>query len=438
MKSACFYKRMEAYLGDEFPRFKELMEQPHYQSIFFNTLKAPLQTLVREVDFEIEATDYNPFSYYIKHDSIGKTIQNDLGLFYPQEVSASIPAQVLNPRKGSIVVDMCSAPGGKSINLANILEDDGLLISNEYEYKRATILVSNLERMGISNVIVTNKNGEDLAKALKGYADYVLLDAPCSGEGMIRKQPTILDDYNLGNIELCHNRSLELIENAYDILKENGEMVYSTCTYAIEENEAVVYEFLKKHPDVELLDIDHSYPRRGLKYQDLDSSKLVRFTPLDKTEGQFIAHFKKRGENTTAKIKNKKAISNKLIEKFLEDQIDLKNYYIYEQNEKYYLALKEMPDLGRNVLRYGIALGEIRKNVFYPEHHFYRSNILNEHMLHLIDIDDEDYSKIISGNSIYKDVKNGYYALTYKHYPLSFTKVSNGECKNKYPKGLRR
>lgn len=438
MNQACFYKRMEEYLGDEFPRFKELMALPHHQSIFLNTLKGPKQFLLREVDFEIEPSDYNPFNYYMKHDSIGKTYQNDLGLFYPQEMSASIPAQVLNPKKGSLVVDMCSAPGGKSINLANILEDDGLLISNEYEYKRATILVSNLERMGISNVIVTNKNGNDLAKCLKGMADYVLLDAPCSGEGMIRKQPSILEEYSLANIELCHHRSLELIENAYDILKQGGEMVYSTCTYAIEENEAVIYEFLKKHPDMELLDIDHSYPRRGLAYEDLDSSKMVRFTPLDKTEGQFIAKLKKHGESESIKFKYKKTISSKIIEKFIKDQLDLDEYYIYEQNDKYYLALQALPDLGRNVLRYGIALGEIRKNNFFPEHHFYRSNILNQHMLHIIDINDEEYAKLISGNSIFRDVPNGYYALTYKHYPLSFTKVSNGECKNKYPKGLRR
>ena len=429
---------MEGYLGDEFPRFKALMQEKHHQSIFFNLAKAPLQMLLREVNFEIEHSDYSNLTYYFNCDSIGKTYQNDLGLFYPQEMSASIPAQVLNPKQGSLVVDMCAAPGGKSINLASLMGDEGLLISNEYEYKRATILVSNLERMGISNVIVTNKNGQDLANNLKGLADYVLLDAPCSGEGMIRKQPAILDEYNLGNIELCQSRQLELIENAYDILKQDGEMVYSTCTYAMEENEMVVYEFLKKHPDMELLDIDHKYPRRGLAYKDLESEKLVRFTPLDKTEGQFIAHFRKHGESVKAKVKNKKVVKNKLIEDFIKDQLDLDEYYIYEQNDKYYLALQPLLDLGRNVLRYGIALGEIRKNVFYPEHHFYRSNILNEHMLHIIDLNDEEYEKIISGNSIYRDEKNGYYALTYKHFPLSFTKLSNGECKNKYPKGLRR
>ena len=283
-----FYNRMQDIYKDEYDEFLKALEDKPISSFYINSLKDSKENILHEIGFKYKEGRYNPDSYYYEDVQIGKTIANDLGLIYPQEMSASIPSLILNPKENSCIVDMCSAPGGKSINLACISKDSGILISNEYEYKRAMILTSNLERMGISNVIVTNKNGDDLAVSLMGVADYVLLDAPCSGEGMIRKNHEIIDNYSMDNIELCSLRQKQLIENAYDILKEGGYLVYSTCTYAKEENEDIVHDFLKRHEDMELMTIDNRFIRRGI-----NDPNMVRFTVLDGTEGQFVSLMRK-------------------------------------------------------------------------------------------------------------------------------------------------
>ena len=427
-----FFDRMKNIFKDEFDQFKVNLNEVHQPAFFLNELKADKNDILDMIDFEYRVSDYSSRSYYHNIDYIGKTIVNELGLIYPQEMSASIPAQVLNPGEKTIIVDMCSAPGGKTINLANISKDNALLISNEYEYKRAMILVSNIERMGISNIIVTNKSGDELAKNLFNTADYVLLDAPCSGEGMIRKNRSILEEYTLANVELCARRQNDLIENAYDILKCGGYLVYSTCTYSKEENEDVINAFLKRHDDMEVLMIDEKYPRRGI-----GNDKCVRFSVLEHTEGQFIALLKKKGDNLPSNITYRKTIKNKLVEAFIRDQLDLDDYYLYEQNGFFYLSLVPLIEMNRNVLRYGIFIGEIKKNIFHPAHHLYRSNKLRKHFKKVIDLNHEEYINYLKGLSVYKEADNGYHLLTYKGYAFSYTKVSNNELKNKYPKGLR-
>ena len=421
---------MQDIYKDEYDEFLKALEDKPISSFYINSLKDSKENILHEIGFKYKEGRYNPDSYYYEDVQIGKTIANDLGLIYPQEMSASIPSLILNPKENSCIVDMCSAPGGKSINLACISKDSGILISNEYEYKRAMILTSNLERMGISNVIVTNKNGDDLAVSLMGVADYVLLDAPCSGEGMIRKNHEIIDNYSMDNIELCSLRQKQLIENAYDILKEGGYLVYSTCTYAKEENEDIVHDFLKRHEDMELMTIDNRFIRRGI-----NDPNMVRFTVLDGTEGQFVSLMRKNSAGFSKNMTYKKPVRNKIIEEFIKENLCLDEYYVYEQNGYYYMSLKPLWDLGKNVLRYGIYIGEIKKNIFYPSHNLFRSNALRNCFKKVIELNDEEYLKYRSGLNLYHEDANGYYLLTYHGY--AYTKATKGDLKNKYPKGLR-
>ena len=417
-----FYNRMQDIYKDEYDEFLKALEDKPISSFYINSLKDSKENILHEIGFKYKEGRYNPDSYYYEDVQIGKTIANDLGLIYPQEMSASIPSLILNPKENSCIVDMCSAPGGKSINLACISKDSGILISNEYEYKRAMILTSNLERMGISNVIVTNKNGDDLAVSLMGVADYVLLDAPCSGEGMIRKNHEIIDNYSMDNIELCSLRQKQLIENAYDILKEGGYLVYSTCTYAKEENEDIVHDFLKRHEDMELMTIDNRFIRRGI-----NDPNMVRFTVLDGTEGQFVSLMRKNSAGFSKKMTYKKPVRNKIIEEFIKENLCLDEY----------MSLKPLWDLGKNVLRYGIYIGEIKKNIFYPSHNLFRSNALRNCFKKVIELNDEEYLKYRSGLNLYHEDANGYYLLTYHGYAFAYTKATKGDLKNKYPKGLR-
>lgn len=437
MVNALFSKRMQELMGERYEDFIKTLDQKAIRSLYYNTLKADKNTIRSFLDFPVMGSRFNPDCDYYDTDQIGKTIANDLGLIYPQELSASLPALVLAPKGNKLIVDMCSAPGGKSINLLNIDHEEGLLVSNEFDYKRASVLVSNLERIGAGNVIITNKDTSSLAEILQGQADYVLLDAPCSGEGMIRKNPSVLDNYGLGNIQKCAALQKNLLDDAYTMLKDGGYMVYSTCTYAKEENEDNVAYFLAKHPDMSLLPID-KFPDHGSNFYSWGSA-VARFTPLDQTEGQFMALFCKHQSAASFKpLRYLKTSDQPLVKKFIADQLDIDDYYLYCFNDRYYLSLRPLIDLGDHVIRYGIFVGTLKKQIFIPEHHFYRANILKDHYRKVIEITDDEFSAYRQGLSIYRwDLPNGYYALFYHGYPFSFSKCSDGELKNKYPKGLR-
>ena len=431
-----FYERMKDIYLDRYDEFKKKLDEEPIKTFFYNTLKEDKEKITALIDFKIVSSKLNEACAYYEDVQIGKTIVNDLGLIYPQELSATLPAKVLDPKGDVLIVDMCAAPGGKSIDLLNINKEQGLLISNEYEFKRAEALVSNLERIGGASVIITNKDTRTLSEELSGRADYVLLDAPCSGEGMARKNKDIISHYSLNNVLKCATLQKELLDDAYRLLKQGGYLVYSTCTYAKEENEDNVSAFLSKHPDMELLKIDLGEDLYRLNYPKI-SDKVIRLSPLNNTEGQFIALFKKHGESVPAKVKYLKSVSHKLVESFIKEQLDLDKYYLYELKDRYYLSLRPLYDLKDKVIRYGIYAGELKKNIFLPSHHFYRIASLKDRYKKVLELDDEEYLKYRKGQSIFKDVSNGYWALFYKGEPFSFTKVVNKELKNKYPKGLR-
>lgn len=198
-----------------------------------------------------------------------------------QEPSASSAVEVLDVQEGDWVLDMCAAPGGKSTQIAAKLQHSGLLVSNEIEAKRAAVLMSNMERLGFSECMITNARPDELAKEMGGWFDKVLVDAPCSGEGMFKKHAKAMDDWSVEHVASCAMRQKLILESAYETLKEEGILVYSTCTYSMEENEEVIYAFLKHHEDMELLDCQVNFGRSGFSYRDLDVTKVRRIFPMD-------------------------------------------------------------------------------------------------------------------------------------------------------------
>ena len=415
-----FIQRSKEYFKKDYQLFIECLNKPATHGFFLNTKKASREEILKMLDFEYEETSLTSSSFYSKTDNIGKTVAYELGLIYPQGIEASLPSLMPDVDSVKVCLDMCAAPGGKSINILNRLSDDSLLISNDYQYKRAQILSSNLERLGFGNVIITNKDSDTLAKELRNTCDLVVLDAPCSGEGMIRKYPEILDEWSINNIESLASLQSELLENAYKCLKNNGQILYSTCTFAKEEDENQIDSFLKKHPDMYLV------------------GETKKYSFIDNLEGQFMALLKRNNSNDTNSRKTKKTIKNQLIDSFIKDNLDIDEYYLYQNNGHYYLSFIPLFDLGSNVMKYGIYLGDIINNRFEPNHHLYRVTCLKDKFKYSYSLNDDEYKKYISGLEIRIAKDDHYYLLTYNSYQVRFGKCSKGQLKNKYPKGLRR
>ena len=425
-----FVKRAEEYFADESQSFLKLLAEKPTQGFFLNTRKAGKDEIDDLLDFEYHRSQLTDDSYYHNEENIGKSIAYELGLIYPQEIAASLTTKFIDRKDVKIVVDMCAAPGGKTINVLNRLDPDVLCISNDVKHDRSLVLSSNLERCGLDNVIVTSKDTAKLADELQEKADIVILDAPCSGEGMIRKYPEILEDYSLKNIDSLARLQSELLQDAYKLLAPGGQLIYSTCTYAFEEDEDQISSFLEKNSDMSLIPIDLP-----------SSSKLpgtVKLSPLNDTEGQFFALMRKKGIKNDMNLRYLKPVKDRTVEDFLQENLILDEYYLYKNNDRYYLSLMPLIDLKNNVLKYGINIGEIRNRRFEPNHNLYRANSLRGLYRYRYDLNEEEYTRFISGNEFRVDLSNNYYLITYKGHSLGFGKCSGGIMKNKYPKGLRR
>ncbi|WP_418544779.1 RsmB/NOP family class I SAM-dependent RNA methyltransferase, partial [Hominenteromicrobium sp.] len=243
---AAFEKRMQDMLGAEYTAFRASYNEPHKRGIRLNTVKCTKEQLERVLPFTLVQTPFSPLSFYAPTDTKMAALPlYHAGAFYSQEPSASSAVTLLAPEPGDKVLDLCAAPGGKSTQIAALTGDTGLLWSNEVVRNRAAILSSNLERMGVRNTVVSSVYPEMLAEKLGGYFDKVLVDAPCSGEGMFRRDPVAVQEWSPEHVETCAVRQLAILSSAAQCVREGGILVYSTCTFSTEENEGVVQKFLE-------------------------------------------------------------------------------------------------------------------------------------------------------------------------------------------------
>ncbi len=286
------------------------------------------------------------------------------GFFYIQEPSASSAVTILDPKPGMKVLDMCAAPGSKSTQISEMLEQDGLLVANEIHPTRARVLLENIERCGSANTIVLNNDPQDISKAFPEFFDMVLCDAPCSGEGMFRKEDQAVEQWSLENVQACAVRQSCILDEAYKCLKPGGTMVYSTCTFAMEENEKCMLKFVQEHPDMHLVPIEVNFGRKAF---DLGSHTdyARRIFPMDGGEGHFIAKLHKDGEPTesTKKVMQSQPLPKEAKEFF--DTFFVKQYpYYFVKNDKVYGGIQPFYEVGKcHLLRHQVFLGEIEKNL---------------------------------------------------------------------------
>ncbi|MBQ2944354.1 MAG: RsmB/NOP family class I SAM-dependent RNA methyltransferase [Ruminococcus sp.] len=443
-----FFSRISNLLSpEELEIFKNEYKKPSYRGVRVNTLKCSADKPLGLVD-GIEAEQVTPFckdGFYIPADCTfgGNHPLHHAGAVYFQEPSAMSAAQVLAPQRGDKVLDLCAAPGGKSTQLASMLNGTGLLWSNEIVKSRANILLSNIERCGVKNAVVSSCNPEVLCEALEGFFDKVLVDAPCSGEGMFRRDENAKNEWSAEHSDSCATRQLKILESAKKALREGGVLVYSTCTFSYAENEGVVERFLAENPDFELEDCGEKFGRRTL------SGFACRIFPMDGGEGHFVARLKKKTSSDFYGFYHSEAIQptpKKQIPTFVCDFLKSTFYDTspYERlllhGDKVYALPADCPDIkGKGVLRAGVYVGNIKKNYFEPEHHLFMSaDINNVKQVVDLSLDDERVTRFLKGEEIpVEDTFKGYTAVAVEGVITGFGKVSSGRLKNKYPKGLR-
>lgn len=426
-----FEEKYQRLLGKEAASFFSTFDQEPISAFRTNPLK------------EGQLTFSNPISetnwgYYGKVS--GKSPEHVTGLVYSQEPAAQMVAQIAHPREGMKVLDLAAAPGGKSTHLLSYLNNTGLLVSNEINNKRSKILVENIERFGARNVLVTNESAERLAKVFSSFFDLIVLDAPCSGEGMFRKQPDAMDYWSLDYPAQCAALQREILEDAVKMLANGGELVYSTCTWAPEENEEIVAWLLDEFP-LELVDLSKiNGMTPGIDYPETARMYPHRF----KGEGQFVAKFRFVGEHKLPKLKparsNLTADQRSLWQTFQNEhlKVELKGD-LQTFGDQLYLLPLGLPDLSKiKIARNGLHLGTFKKKRFEPSFALglalQPSEVKNK-----LELSQQDFEVYVGGETlqIKESLPNGWYQLLIHGNGLGFAKLANQTLKNYFPKGLR-
>jgi NOL1/NOP2/sun family putative RNA methylase len=433
-----FVERMKEQLKEEAPAFFDSYQKQPFRGIRINPPKCTLENLKKSLPFSLLQTPFSPLSYYVPDDQkIGSFPMYHAGAFYSQEPSASSAVTALSPQPGERILDLCAAPGGKSTQIGALLNGKGLLWSNEVVSSRVSILLSNIERMGIRNAVISNCEPEHLCTSLPEFFDRVLVDAPCSGEGMFRRDPRAIEEWSPEHVKSCAVRQLAILESAQKALMPGGILVYSTCTFSEEENEGVIEAFLKNHSEFELVDSGIPGGRPAL-------TKARRIYPMDGGEGHFAAKLKKSGEKIVKPLFSEPRPIKvpDFVQKFWEDTFTIPMFGVPASVGDQFLLLPKVPLpilRGLNVRRAGILLGKERKGRLEPEHALFMTLVPeNLQRCLMLSHDSPELKAFLRGEQILaSDQHPGYAAVAVDSVITGFGKCSGGFLKNHYPKGLR-
>ena len=466
---AAFEARMRQMLGDEYDAFeKSMREEDRYRSLRVNSLKTDPGTFAGRDVWELEPVPWEPAGfYYREEDRPGRHPWHEAGMYYIQEPSAMAVSALAGARPGERVLDLCAAPGGKTTGLAAAMEGRGLLAANEIHPQRARILSQNVERMGIRNALVFNEEPGRLAEHFPAYFDRIIVDAPCSGEGMFRKEAQAIPNWSPENVQLCAQRQQEILEQAVTMLADGGTLVYSTCTFAPAEDEETVCRLLCAHPELTCRDLpaelgermrsygfDRGHPEwigaeaagRALRPDAADqTARALRLWPHRlRGEGHFIAVLTKDGSRLRRRAGGRlrrpdqamlglwQAFSDACLRQPPEGIPHLFGNDLY-------LLPEEVSLQGLRVLRPGLHLGTFKKNRFEPAHALAMSLRPREAVtVRPLQEEEGEAAAWLRGESLPAEGLKGWTLVTTAGCSLGWGKAAGRILKNHYPKGLRR
>ena len=424
-----FIENMQKQLPQtEWEVFFATYKNKPYKGVRLNPLKGENAKMQALLPFLGEGIAWEENGFYTEAEKVGASPFHAAGLFYSQEPSAMSAAPLLEVKAGERVLDLCSAPGGKGTQLACKMQGEGIIVLNEPVENRAKILLQNVERLGIKNAVVTCETPRRLAEKFPAYFDKILVDAPCSGEGMFRKNADeALSEWSEENVALCARRQKEILDEGTKMLRGGGLLVYSTCTFAVEEDEKQVEDYLRSHPYMRLIKMEKLYPHKI------------------KGEGHFVALFVREDEQNALPLKTAKASVTQTARKAYADFE--KDFFhrpfegnLHEVNGVLYDLPSGVFDWrGLQVLRIGVRLGEVKNGRFEPSHAL-ATCVKKVDCKRVVDLSQTDgrLEKYFRGETLEAEIENGWCVVCVEGYPLGLGKAVNGVVKNHLPKGLRR
>lgn len=467
-----FMERMKGMLGEEYQAFLESFDRENHRALRVNKRKTTVAGFEKESPFGLRRVPWTENGFYYDAEAQpGKHPYHEAGLYYIQEPSAMSVVPFLEAKPGKRILDLCAAPGGKSTQIADEMAGEGILVCNEIHPQRAKILSENIERMGVLNAIVINETPARLGEMFPGYFDKILVDAPCSGEGMFRKNADAVTEWSEENVRICAQRQDEVLAFAAQMLRPGGRIVYSTCTFAPLENEGTISRFLKENPDFKIVPAEKpegfvsgvaawtENPAEGIEH-------TMRLMPHKiEGEGHFLAVLEREGEAPAFARGSKNG---------LEKGLSAKDYASYTEfcgeslrdfdrdgiyltfGEQLYAGVPDMPALkGLKVLHPGLHLGTLKKNRFEPSHALALA-LRKEQVARYVELpaDSRQVEQYLNGQTlilgeeglcvragknaeVIEDAK-GWCLVCTDGYSLGWAKLAGTVLKNHYPKGLRK
>ena len=456
-----YAEQMKKLLGKDYENYVLALDKPAVRGLRVNTKKISVDEFLKtnKLNAKLKKIWFSSDGFVFDMDkNIGFSDEFLSGLVYVQEPSSMLAvcsSEIEKEDRPLKVLDLCASPGGKTSQIACRVSEDSIIFANEIIKSRAEILQSNIERQGFKNVIVLNEEPKDLL-GFKGFFDYVFVDAPCSGEGMFRKNPETISEWSKDNVQMCANRQREILEIAERLVAEDGKLVYSTCTFNKKEDEEIV-KWLIDEFGFELQDVSEEIKKSTIPSaleNDLED-KARKFLPYKADgEGQFVAVLKKTAsaeKNSLYSKKHGKCIvqigqsENKLVLEFsnqaLKENFSWRDLYLVGNNV--FLAPKAFDGDIRTALEslkfllVGVKIGSIEKNRFEPNHNLFMA--FEDLFKVKIELNDEELKKYLHGEEIVKPEVSakGYAVVSRNGFAIGGVKVSNGRLKNLYPRGLR-
>lgn len=445
-----FTDRMQLLLGNEYDTYREALNEPAVKAFRVNTDKISVSDFLNVNVFGSEKIPYVPNGYYLELDKAGNHPFHHAGMIYIQDPGAMAPIECLKVDPEWWVLDMCAAPGGKSSQVRNKLGENGILVSNELIPSRCRILTGNVERLGLRNTVTTCLDTAKLTKLFPHCFDLVIVDAPCSGEGMFRKGDIAISEWSQENVDKCAERQDEILERATKTLRNGGYILYSTCTYSLEENEMTIDGFLNRHPEFELVRVEPSVEActsSGIAYDGCRCANIEytrRFYPhVSRGEGQFMAVLHNtdgadNNERDRLAAKASPKISSEVL-KFLDDTLngfDENEVTVYNGNPV--IFTRDMALENGAAFSCGITVGEPKKGYIQPHHQFFMAMANRFKRRIELSPDSVEMTKFLRGEEFMTECENGWAVVTVSGCSVGGVKVVNGGAKNHYPKGLRR